>query len=393
MELKLEAGDAGTPELEASMTAVGQGPGGGTEPLPGLHHTQFEGICIVDGEKIIDCNHRLAAILGCPREEVIGGAFARFAAPESAETVSNHLRADSGEPFRFVALRKDGTHLPVECRGKTISLRGSRARLMAVVDISALAQAEQDRATLEERLTQSLKVLAVGQLAGGIAHDFNNLLSPIIGYAELILEDLQPDDPMQQSVLAILGAAHRAADMSRQLLAYSRQQVLGMRVIDLNQVLRNFEPRLRAAVPRTIRLSVTTSQAPLLVRGDAAQLEQALLNLVSNCRDAMPQGGDLQIETDRSPFPASTRHATARPREANHALLTVRDTGAGIDPETQRRVFEPFFTTKEGTGAAGLGLSTVYGIVKQHQGQVTLDSEVGQGTVVRMYLPAAADQK
>jgi signal transduction histidine kinase len=258
--------------------------------------------------------------------------------------------------------------------------------MMAVMflDVTERRRAEEERLRLEEQLRQSQKMEAVGRLAGGIAHDFNNLLMVIMGHGELLRRGLEEDDPRLRKVQHVMGAAGRAARLVRQLLAFSRKQVLEPQVVDLNVLVSDTARMLRPLLGEDVK--VVTRLAPALgsVRVDPAQIDQVLMNLAVNARDAMPEGGTLVLETANVEAPAGD---PAPPGEK--VALVVRDTGHGMDEATRAQVFEPFFTTKAGSGGTGLGLSMVYGIVQQSGGQITVESEPGRGTSFRILLPRA----
>jgi len=250
-----------------------------------------------------------------------------------------------------------------------------------------------ERRKLETQFRQALKMEAVGQLAGGVAHDFNNLLTVITSYSGLLLQQLPPDDPMRLDVEQIGGAANRAAALTRQLLAFSRQQLLRPRLLILNDVVTGLESLLRRLVREDIEIVTTLEPRLGPVGADPGQIEQVIINLVVNARDAMPEGGTLTIETANVVFDeASIPHShDVSMTPGRYALLAVADTGIGMTPEVQARVFEPFYTTKAPGEGTGLGLSTVYGIVKQSGGYIWLQSEPGRGTTFKVYLPFAAD--
>jgi PAS domain S-box-containing protein len=249
-----------------------------------------------------------------------------------------------------------------------------------------------ERKQLEEQLRQAQKMEAVGKLAGGVAHDFNNLLTAIGGYAEALLAALPPDGVPHQDALEITRAASRAASLTRQLLAYSRQQILSPSVIDLQQVVDQLGGMLRRLIGEDIRLITQHAAGETFVRVDRGQIEQVILNLVLNARDAMPQGGSLTIATTPVELDEAYARAHVGMTAGPHVSLLVQDTGSGMDPATRNRAFDPFFTTKEPGKGTGLGLSTVYGIVKQSGGSVWLDSNLGAGTTVRVYLPRVQEQ-
>jgi two-component system cell cycle sensor histidine kinase/response regulator CckA len=239
---------------------------------------------------------------------------------------------------------------------------------------------------LEEALRQSQKMEAVGRLAGSLAHDFNNYLTAIRGFGEVVLERLEPEDPLADSLLEIQKAADRATRLTRQLLAISRKQVLQPRPVDLNAVLAGLENMLRSLLGSGVRLHLALESGLSLVRADPGQIEQVVLNLVVNARDAMPQGGALVIQTARVEVRGLGAHPDHLP-PGRYVRLGVEDTGQGMDPDTLSHVFEPFFTTKPAGRGTGLGLSTVYGIVQQNHGFVWVYSEPGRGSTFKVYLP------
>jgi PAS domain S-box-containing protein len=262
-------------------------------------------------------------------------------------------------------------------------LRGGIAGAICIVrDIT-------ERKSVEEQLRQSQKMEAIGRLAGGVAHDFNNLLTAINGYAAIALEGTPADSGLREPLNEILSAGERAAELTRQLLAHSRKQPVAPQIWDLNEIVSNIEKMLRRLLGEDVQLVTALDRHIGAVRVDRGQIEQVLMNLAVNARDAMAAGGTLRIETRAVSLDnAQTQlHPDARP--GPHSMVTVSDTGAGMSEEVMARLFEPFFTTKEPGRGTGLGLSTVYGIVKQSGGLITVDSEPGHGSTFRVFLPAA----
>ncbi len=278
--------------------------------------------------------------------------------------------------------RKDGRLLTVH-----LSVRAARTEAGRVEYYETFVRDVTDQRRLQQQVLQSQKMDAVGRLASGIAHDFNNLLTVITSYSDLLLEDLEPEDPRRDDLEQVRKAAEGAAALTRQLLAFSRQQVIEPRVVSLNAVVEGLQKILRRVIGEDIELTATLAPDLGAVRGDIGQLEQVLMNLAVNARDAMPTGGQLTIETasvEHDPGDGPDR-GTAAPRR--FVMLAVSDTGCGMDEATKARIFEPFFTTKELGKGTGLGLATVYGIVQQSGGFIWVYSEPGQGTSFKVYLP------
>jgi two-component system cell cycle sensor histidine kinase/response regulator CckA len=255
------------------------------------------------------------------------------------------------------------------------------------MDITAAREAERAKAHLEEELRQAQKIESVGRLAGGIAHDFNNLLTAINGYADLMLDELPPGDRWRASITEIRRAGERAAELTGQLLAFSRRQLLQPRVIDLNALIADSTKMLGRLLGEDIELITMLDSRLGHVTADAGQVHQIVLNLALNARDAMPQGGKLILETQNVAFEEdlAQQHPSITP--GSYVMLAVSDNGCGMDQETLSHIFEPFFTTKEPTKGTGLGLSTVYGIVKQSGGSIFVYSEPGNGATFKIYLP------
>ncbi len=271
---------------------------------------------------------------------------------------------------------------------RSFPVRNKAGELVRVVGI---AQDISERKGLEEQLRQAQKMEAVGQLAGGVAHDFNNLLTIITGHSQLLLQDFDSSSPVRSKIELIRATADRAAALTRQLLAFSRKQILEPAVLDLTAVVTGLTSMLQRVIGEDVEFAIVPGMGAGRILADQGQLEQVLMNLVVNARDAMPHGGRLTIQTARVEI---DRAFTARHPEVVpgvYAMLAVSDTGSGMNPEVQARIFEPFFTTKEVGKGSGLGLSTVYGIVRQHEGCITVESELGRGSTFRVYLSRVAD--
>ena len=264
---------------------------------------------------------------------------------------------------------------------------GSLSGLLLAAIMAERDDALTRRLILEEQLRHSQKMEAVGRLAGGIAHDFNNLLTAIIGYTEIVLTSLDPTDDRRADAEEIGRAAMRAADLTRQMLAFSRRQVLQLKVIDLNTALGKVEPMLRRVIGEDISMTVTGKATNAFVRVDPGQVEQVVMNLVVNARDAMPKGGRLTVETADAVLDDVALADSPDARPGAYVMLSVSDTGTGMSTEVRARIFEPYFTTKDVGKGTGLGLSTAYGIVRQSDGHISVSSEQGLGTTFRIYLP------
>ena len=248
-------------------------------------------------------------------------------------------------------------------------------------------QTEEEKEKLHAQLLQAQKMEAVGQLAGGIAHDFNNILTAMIGYGHLLKMKLKEEDPLRSYADHILSLSDRAANLTQSLLAFSRKQIINPRPVDLNEIIKRIDYLLSRIIGEDIKLQTMLSEKDLIVMADPGQIEQVLMNLATNARDAMPEGGLLTIGTETVDIDHEFIREHGFGKEGKYALISLTDTGAGMDRETREKIFEPFFTTKEVGKGTGLGLSMVYGIIKQHEGYINVYSEPGRGTTFRIYLP------
>ncbi len=319
----------------------------------------------------------------------------RFVVPEDRErfegivTQRNQRRDESDSILEYRVILPDGSLLWLQVRGGVLhdDSAGTRRAAGVVMDITEQKRAEQDVQALEQQLRQAQKIEAVGRLAGGIAHDFNNLLMVIQSYTEMLQESLPAYDSLRNNTEQVLKAADRGASLTKQLLAFSRKQVLSPAVLDLNVVVSEGAEMLKRLIGENIELRLNSAESLWAVRADPNQLTQVLVNLCVNARDAMPQGGTLTIETRNFTMDEHLLAKYPYVRLGNYVLLSVTDTGTGISKEVQEQMFEPFFTTKERGKGTGLGLPTVFGIVKQSGGYVWVDSEVGRGACFTICLP------
>jgi PAS domain S-box-containing protein len=344
-------------------------------------------------------NDSLCRMLGYIKDELMGMNNRQYTDQENAKKLYQAFNKvyKTGEPekgFDWKVIRKDGTIRFVEAsvslikdyRGQPIGFRG------IVRDITERKRTEEEMVSLQEQLRQSQKIEAVGQLAGGIAHDFNNLLTVIKGYSQLSLLDLKESDPLWENIQEIQKATQRATDLTRQLLAFSRRQILDLKVLNLNTLLQDLNKMLRRVLGEDIELTTLLAKDLGRVKIDPGQIEQVILNLAVNARDAMPSGGKLTIETANVELDEEYARAHIGVTPGRYVRLSVSDTGFGMSKEVKEKVFEPFFTTKEKGKGTGLGLSTVYGIVKQIGGNIWVYSELNQGTTFKIYLPRVEEE-
>jgi two-component system cell cycle sensor histidine kinase/response regulator CckA len=363
----------------------------GTERYRAMFDDNPTPMWIYDSEtlRFVVVNEAAVRQYGYTRDEFAAMTLADIRPPEDVpallENVARAPRFDEGRLWRH--RKKDGSIITVEVRAHAFEVGKRPVRLVLSNDVTERVRAEEALRKTEEQLRHAQKMEAVGRLAGGVAHDFNNLLSVILSCAQFLLDDLQPVEPMREEAEQIRKAAGRAADLTRQLLTFSRQQVLEPKVIDLNDVLVHMDRMFQRIIGGDVQLVLVCAPELGRVRADPGSLEQVIMNLVVNARDAMPGGGKLTMETANVMIDeeSAREHLGAKP--GPYVMLAVSDTGIGMDRATQARIFDPFFTTKEIGKGTGLGLSTVFGIVQQSGGSIWVYSEPGKGTSFKVYLP------
>jgi two-component system, cell cycle sensor histidine kinase and response regulator CckA len=354
-----------------------------------LFESANDSIFLLKNDVLVDCNSKTLTMFGCTRDQIIGQPAFCFSPPFQPDGRDSREKAREkiGDAFytgsQFYEWRHcglDGTVFDTEVSLSTVTI-GGEVLLQAIVrDIT-------ERKNLEAQLLQAQKMEAVGTLAGGVAHDFNNILTAMMGYAGLIGTRIQEDHELSNYLKQIQACTSRAANLTRGLLAFSRKQAVELKPHSTNTILRDCEKLLRRLVPEDVNFTLSLNE-DVTIMVDVTQIDQVLINLVSNAKDAMPKGGILNIETKGISLGREFKQAHGFGAPGRYALISLSDTGSGIDEATQKKIFEPFFTTKEMGKGTGLGLSIVYGIIKQHGGYITVSSEPGKRTTFDIYLPA-----
>ncbi|MFZ5570821.1 MAG: PAS domain S-box protein [Thermodesulfobacteriota bacterium] len=352
-----------------------------------LHNASFGGIAIHDRGVIIDCNQGLAEMTGYSLNELIGMNGLLLIAEKSRKLVMDNISSGYEKPYEAFGLRKNGEAFPIRLEARNIPYEGRQVRTVEFRDITEAKKAEEERTKLQAQLLQSQKMESVGRLAGGVAHDFNNMLMIIIGNAEMALDETEPSAPLAAHLQEIMASARRSADLTRQLLAFARKQTVSPRVLDLNEVVSGMIKMLQRLIGEDIDLVWKPSSRLWPVNMDPSQIDQILVNLAVNARDAITGVGNLTIETENAVFDETDCMAHAGLIPGEYVRLSVSDTGCGMGQETIEHLFEPFYTTKEVGKGTGLGLATVYGIVRQNDGFIHVHSEPGHGTTFKIHIP------
>ena len=352
-----------------------------------LHNASFGGIAIHGNGLIHECNKSLAEISGYSLDELIGMDVLSLISEETRDTASQNIAAGYEKPYEVTGIRKNGEMYPLRLEARSIPYKGKNVRVVEFRDITERKRAEEEKEILEEQLRQAQKMDSVGRLAGGVAHDFNNMLGVILGHVEMAMDDLPPTHPIHADLQEIRAAAERSAELTRQLLAFARKQVVDPKVLNLNRAVESMLSMLRRLIGENIDLDWRPGRDLWTIKVDPAQIDQILANLCINARDAIADVGKLTIETGTARFDDAycAMHADFVPGE--YVLLGVSDDGRGMAKDVAVNIFEPFFTTKAVGEGSGLGLAMVYGIVKQNNGFINVSSAPGKGTTIKIYLP------
>ena len=357
-----------------------------------LFELESDAVFLIDSENgaIIEVNEAATKLYGYSKEELLSMKNTQLSAEPDKTRLATADRLAS-IPVRFHQ-KKDGTVFSVGITASHFCWNGRPVHIASIRDTTERTKAEEERQALEIQLFQSQKMEAIGQLAGGVAHDFNNILTVICGYADILMSKTPRDTPLYAPLEQILSSTMRAAELTRGLLAFSRKQVLNSRPVDVGEIVSDIRKMLARLIREDIEFTTDIGDTLLVVNADKGQIGQVLINLVTNAVDAMPEGGRLKVCV--SPAYIGEKfietHKFATP--GDYACISISDSGCGMDEETRKKIFEPFFTTKETGKGTGLGLAIVYGIVKQHNGFIIVDSERGAGTTFLIYLPLVATQ-
>jgi two-component system cell cycle sensor histidine kinase/response regulator CckA len=353
-----------------------------SNPLPSL---------VYDSEtlKIIDINNIAIEHYQYTREEFLTMTSRGIYLLEDIPSLMKHL-AEAGPPQDgkpWCHKKKDGSVINVEVTERPLDFTGKRYRIAIIKDITEQKLAEKEKEKLQTQLFQSKKMEAVGQLAGAVAHDFNNILTSLIGYGSLLEMEIPKDNPLRLYVEQILSSAEQAANLTQSLLAFSRKQTISLRTCSLNDIIIGVEKLLKRLLMEDIELKIIFTEKTLTIMADMSQLDQIIINLSTNARDAMPNGGTLTIETKLLALDTECIDVHGNRMQGEYTFLSISDTGTGMDDTIKEKIFDPFFTTKEIGQGSGLGLSIVYGIIKQHNGFITVQSKENHGTTFNIYLP------
>ena len=361
------------------------------ELIKSVFETIREGLIVIDPEyKILSANRAYCEQVNQPLNDIIGRNCYKVAHRMDMPCFESGIECpvkhtlETGEVFTTIHNHHIGEKKPINLEIKSYPMKDAKGNIISVIEtITDITE----RTALENQLRHAQKLKGIGQLAGGIAHDFNNILTAIIGYGNLLMTRLGGDEQSSRYLEDILAASERAVQLTQGLLAFSRKQIINPRAVNINEIVRSIERLLSRIIGEDIELKTMLSPKDVITMVDAGQMEQVIMNFCTNARDAMPEGGILTIETETIEMDSEYIKRHGYGKEGKYVLLSVSDTGAGMDEKTKERIFEPFFTTKEVVKGTGLGLAMVYGIVRQHDGYINVYSEPKRGTTFKIYLP------
>ncbi len=366
-----------------------------------VHNTAFDAIITSNAnDRIIDCNPSGADMFGYDREAMIGMDLIDLM-PEKYRERHLHGLAHfletgrskvQGKILELEGMRKNGEVFPIELMVSSFKVGLVTSFTGTIRDITQRKRAKKEKELIERQLNQSQKLEAVGRLGGGVAHDFNNILTSIRGNAELALDDMKADDPLSARFEEIIASVEHASKLTRQLLLFSRNQPFEPAPLNINTTIENLMKMLERLISENIEITTALDEEVWTIEADQVNIEQVVINLAVNARDAMGDGGRLKIKTENVIIGEEEAAKTPNARACRAVCLTIKDNGTGMDPNTVSRIFEPFFTTKEAGKGSGLGLAVVYGIVKQHGGWITVKSSPGKGTTFGVFIPASPEK-
>ena len=363
------------------------------ERFKAIHDASFGGIAIHDKGVILECNHGLCDMTGFEYDELIGMNGLLLISEKTRPLVIENINGQFERPYEAEGVRKNGETYPLRIEGREIPYKGKNVRVVEFRDITKEKEAEAHKESLESQLQQAQKLEVVGRLAGGVAHDFNNMLTAIIGNAELALAKTNESSLIRGELNEIEKAARRSADLTRQLLAFSRKQTISPKVLNLNETLSDLTRMLTRLIGEDIKLSFEPKKGLWPIKVDPSQVDQILTNLCINSRDAIDGTGLIEIKLDNVVIDGDYQDSVAEIANGEYVKLSISDDGRGMDKETILHIFEPFFTTKSMGKGTGLGLATVYGAVKQNKGHIKVESKVGEGTTFDLLIPRYVSDK
>jgi len=362
-----------------------------------LAQATFEAILVSHEGKIIDVNQSAVDIFGYSREEFLQMNSIDLSTPEYHELITEKILTHDSRPYKTKGVKKDGTIISVEIHGKKIIYDNKVLRVTAVTNISEKLKSEAQKENLEKQLRQAQKMEAIGNLAGGVAHDFNNLLTIINGFAELGTAKLKPNHKARRDLDQIISAAEKASQLTKQLLAFSKKQAHKPVALDINQIILNLDKMISRLISVDISINKDLQENLPMIFADPGQIEQILLNLIVNARDAIDTKKEddsekqISISTSMVIFDRTYTASHIESIEGVHVCMDIKDTGSGMSEDVRQKIFEPFYTTKSEGKGTGLGLATVYGIVKQNDANITVESEIGEGTSIKIYWPSTEE--